>query len=37
LFCDRAIIAGWRRTHEPIKPYTTAETMKAGWCWQIEH
>jgi tryptophan halogenase len=37
LFCDRAVIGGWARTHEPIKPYTTAETMDAGWCWQIEH
>ena len=37
LFCDRAIIGGWARTDEPILPYTTAETMDAGWCWQIEH
>ncbi len=37
LFCDRAIIGGWARTDEPIHPYTTAETMDAGWCWQIEH
>jgi tryptophan halogenase len=37
LFCDRAVIGGWPRTDEPIKPYTTAETMDAGWCWQIEH
>jgi len=37
LFCDRAVIAGWPRTQEPIKPYTVAETMDAGWCWQIEH
>jgi len=37
LFCDRAIVGGWNRTDEPIKPYTTAETMNAGWCWQIEH
>ncbi len=37
LFCDRAVIAGWPRTREPIKPYTVAETMNAGWCWQIEH
>ncbi len=37
LFCDRAVIAGWPRTDEPILPYTTAETMDAGWCWQIEH
>lgn len=37
LFCDRAVIGGWARTDEPIKPYTVAETMEAGWCWQIEH
>ncbi|HWN95522.1 MAG TPA: tryptophan halogenase family protein [Methylomirabilota bacterium] len=37
LFCDRAVIGGWPRTDEPIKPYTVAETMDAGWCWQIEH
>jgi tryptophan halogenase len=37
LFCDRAVIGGWTRTTEPILPYTTAETMDAGWCWQIEH
>jgi tryptophan halogenase len=37
LFCDRAVIGGWPRTDEPILPYTTAETMDAGWCWQIEH
>ena len=38
LFCDRAIVGGWQRTaEEPIKPYTTAETMDSGWCWQIEH
>jgi tryptophan halogenase len=37
LFCDRAIIGGWTRTDEPILPYTTCETMEAGWCWQIEH
>ena len=37
LFCDRAIIGGWARADEPIKPYTLAETMDAGWCWQIEH
>ena len=23
--------------HEPILPYTIAETMDAGWAWQIEH
>jgi tryptophan halogenase len=37
LFNDRAVVGGWARTSEPIKPYTTAETMTAGWCWQIEH
>jgi tryptophan halogenase len=37
LFCDRAVIGGWQRTDEPILPYTTCETMNAGWCWQIEH
>ncbi len=37
LFCDRALIAGWTRTGEVIHPYTVAETMDAGWCWQIEH
>lgn len=37
LFCDRAVVGGWARTNEPIKPYTTAEGMDAGWCWQIEH
>jgi len=37
LFCDRAVIGGWPRTDEPIRPYTVAETMDAGWCWQIEH
>jgi tryptophan halogenase len=37
LFCDRAIVGSWPRADEPILPYTTAETMDAGWCWQIEH
>jgi tryptophan halogenase len=37
LFCDRAVAGGWERTDEPILPYTTAETMDAGWAWQIEH
>jgi tryptophan 7-halogenase len=38
LFCDRAVVGGWtRRPDEPIKPYTTFETMDSGWCWQIEH
>ena len=37
LFCDRAVVGGWMRSDEPIRPYTTCETMNAGWCWQIEH
>lgn len=37
LFCDRAVIGGWPRTNEVIRPCTLAETMDAGWCWQIEH
>ena len=37
LACDRAVVGGWERTGEPIKPYTTCQTMSAGWCWQIEH
>jgi tryptophan halogenase len=38
LFCDRAVVGGWQRGgDEPILPYTAADTMNAGWCWQIEH
>jgi tryptophan halogenase len=38
LFCDRAVVGGWDRgPDDPVKPYTTAETMAAGWAWQIEH
>lgn len=38
LFCDRAVVGGWARPEgEEILPYTTAETMDAGWCWKIEH
>jgi tryptophan halogenase len=37
LACERAVVGGWDRTDEPIKPYTTCETMNSGWCWQIEH
>jgi len=37
LFCDRAIWGGWERSDEPIRPYTTAEAMDAGWCWRIDH
>ena len=38
LFNDRAVVGGWDRAQgEVIKPYTTCQTMNAGWCWQIEH
>jgi tryptophan halogenase len=38
LFCDRAVVGSWERApDEPILPYTTVETMDAGWCWKIEH
>ena len=38
LFCDRAVVGGWTRgTDEPIQPFTTAQTMDAGWSWRIDH
>lgn len=38
LYCDRAVVGGWMRAPgEPVLPYTTSETMDAGWCWRIEH
>jgi tryptophan halogenase len=37
LFNDRAVWGGWERAEEPIRPYTTAEAMDAGWCWRIDH
>lgn len=37
LFCDRAVIGGWKREEEPIQAYTVAETMDAGWAWRIDH
>jgi tryptophan halogenase len=38
LLCDRAVVGGWSRPPgDEILPYTTAETMDAGWCWKIEH
>jgi tryptophan halogenase len=40
LFCQRAVIGGWDRQgpeDQVIRPYTTCETMNAGWAWQIEH
>ena len=35
LRCDTAIVGEIPRTGA-IRPYTTAETMENGWCWQIE-
>ena len=32
LFCDRAVVANVPHAGS-IKPYTTAETMNSGWCW----
>src|SRR5690606_13296003 len=37
LFCESAVVGGWERTDDPYHPYTTAETMNAGWCWRIDH
>ncbi|MFO0551463.1 MAG: tryptophan halogenase family protein [Polyangiaceae bacterium] len=34
LFCDRAIVATVPQAGV-VQPYTTAETMNAGWCWRI--
>jgi tryptophan halogenase len=37
LYCDRAVIGGWPRSEEVLLPFTTAETMNAGWCFRTEH
>ncbi len=37
LLCDKAVVGGWARTDESYHPFTTAETMDAGWAWRIEH
>lgn len=37
LFCDRAIIGAWQRSEETILPFTTSDTMTAGWSWRIDH
>lgn len=34
LFTDRAVTGSIRNDGEP-RPYTTASTMDAGWCWNI--
>ena len=32
LFCDRAVVGGWNRSDADVyHPYTTSETMNAGW------
>jgi tryptophan halogenase len=35
LFVDSAAVGSWRRD-TPIIPYTKANTMEHGWCWNIE-
>lgn len=35
LFCDRAAVAVVPQEPGRVRPYTTAETMDAGWCWRI--
>ncbi|MEM7453651.1 MAG: tryptophan halogenase family protein [Planctomycetota bacterium] len=38
LYCDSAVVGGWERTPDDVlHPFTTAETMKHGWAWKIEH
>jgi tryptophan halogenase len=37
LFCDRAVVGGWPRTNEPVRPYTSAVTMQSGWAFVTEH
>ncbi|MEH2124096.1 tryptophan 7-halogenase [Nostoc sp.] len=35
LFCDSAVTGIWMRD-DGINPFTTAQTMQNGWCWQID-
>ncbi len=35
LFADSAAVGSWKRD-TPIIPYTKANTMEHGWCWNIE-
>lgn len=35
--CDRAVVGGWKRSGEPLLAFTTVETYRSGWAWQIEH
>jgi len=36
LMCDRMVVGQWTRSYEALHPYTTCETMEAGWCWQLD-
>jgi tryptophan halogenase len=35
--CTRSATVLRRRGSEPIRPYTTIETLDAGWRWRVEH
>ncbi len=35
LCCDRTLVGNWQRD-DAVQPYTTAETMRHGWCWRID-
>ncbi|WP_448274400.1 tryptophan 7-halogenase [Nostoc sp. DSM 114160] len=35
LFCDSGVTGTWMRD-DAINPFTTAQTMQSGWCWQID-
>ncbi|WP_193212662.1 tryptophan 7-halogenase [Luteolibacter marinus] len=35
--CTRGVSLMRRRGGEPIRPFTTLETLDAGWRWRIEH
>lgn len=35
--CTRAATISRRRGSEPIRPYTTLETLGAGWRWRTDH
>ncbi|MCW1921984.1 tryptophan 7-halogenase [Luteolibacter arcticus] len=35
--CTRAATVLRRRGSEPIRPFTTLETLESGWRWRVEH
>ena len=38
LWCDRAVVGGWDRPPgDVVRPYTSVDTMAAGWAWRIDH